>query len=154
MVTGDLKGMRTEYLRGVSITGYGTSLAVGIGVPIPILDEEMAVQTAVRDRDIKAPVVDYSNDYPNNQGKPLGHVSYEELRSGTIEVNGRMIRTAGLSSYNKARAIAAELKKSIETGNFLLSRPVDPLPGVDSGRTFKGLKIRPLEKESSGKRRR
>ncbi len=144
-VTGDLKGMRTDFLRGVSIAGYGTSLAVGMGVPIPILDEEMAVFTAVRDRDIEAPVIDYSEDYPNFKGGPLGTVTYEELRSGTIEVGGRRMRTAGLSSYVKARAIAKELKEWIAAGDFLLARPADLLPGVDSGRTFKGVTIRPVE---------
>jgi uncharacterized protein (DUF39 family) len=128
-VTGDLKGMRPEYLRAVSITGYGVSLAVGIGVPIPILDEELARCTAVRDRDILAPVIDYSEDYPGNRPAPLAHVSYAELRSGTIEVLGKRVRTAALSSYSKARAIAVELKSWIEAGEFQLGRPADPLPG-------------------------
>ena len=128
-VTGDLKGMRPEYLRAASITGYGVSLAVGIGVPIPILDEEIARHTAVRDSEILAPVIDYSDDYPNNRPEPLAHVSYAELRSGTIEVLGKRVRTAGLSSYDKARSIATELKGWIEAGEFLVGRPADPLPG-------------------------
>jgi uncharacterized protein (DUF39 family) len=128
-LVGDLKGMRAEYLRGVSLTGYGVSLAVGVGVPIPILDAEMARFTAVRDRDILAPVVDYGEAYPMNSGEPLALVSYEELRSGTITVAGVRVRTASLSSYAKARAIAEELKRWIEQGWFLLGAPVEPLPG-------------------------
>ncbi|MCP4602987.1 MAG: hypothetical protein GY847_21135 [Proteobacteria bacterium] len=142
-VTGDLKNMSAEYLRGCSITGYGTSLSVGIGVPIPILDEEMARFTAVKDSDIVAPIVDYSENYPNNVGEPLGFVSYAKLRSGQIEIQGRKVRTAGLSSYSKARQIAGDLKKWIEAGEFLLGKSVDPLPGVDSGVKFKGLGTRP-----------
>jgi len=135
-VTGDLKGMNTDYLRGVSITGYGVSLSVGIGVPIPILDEEIARFTAVRDEDILAPVIDYSEDYSSNSGEPLGHVSYAELRSGKIEVQGKRIRTAGLSSYKKARAIAGELKHRIEAGEFELGRPTELLPQQDWDRKF------------------
>jgi uncharacterized protein (DUF39 family) len=153
-VTGDLKGMNAEYLRGVSITGYGVSLAVGIGVPIPVLDEEMAVFTAVSDSDITAPVIDYSEDYPNNRGEPLGQVTYEELRSGTIEVKGRRIRTAGLSSYLKAKNIAGELKQWIERGEFTLGRPVDALPKEGSDRQLRGLDIRLKKSASKAKRRR
>jgi uncharacterized protein (DUF39 family) len=144
-VTGDLKGMSADYLRAASITGYGVSLAVGIGVPIPILDEEMAHFTAVKDSDILAPIVDYSEDYPNVTGKPLGTVSYAELRTGTIEINGKKVRTAGQSSYSKAREIAGKLKSWIESGSFVLGRPVDPLPGADSSVEFKPLKIRARE---------
>jgi len=129
-LTGDLKGMSAEFLRAASIKGYGVSLAVGVGIPIPILDEEMARYTGVRDRDIFAPVVDYSHAYPQGAGEPLGHVSYAELRSGEIEVAGKRIRTASLSSYSQARRIAAELKRWIASGDFLLSRPADFLPGA------------------------
>ncbi len=145
-VTGDLKAMSRDYLRGCAITGYGVSLAVGIGIPIPILDEEMARFTSVTDRDIIAPIVDYSENYPENKGEPLGFVSYEQLRSGEIEIEGRKVRSAGLSSYSKARKIAATLKSWIEAGEFVLGRPVDPLPGADSGIQFKGLAIRSPKK--------
>jgi uncharacterized protein (DUF39 family) len=138
--------MSSDYLRGCAITGYGISLAVGIGIPIPILDEEMARFTSVTDRDIIAPIVDYSENYPENKGEPLGFVSYEQLRSGEIEIEGKKVRTAGLSSYSKAREIAGTLKSWIEAGEFVLGRPVDPLPGADSGIQFKGLTIRSPKK--------
>jgi uncharacterized protein (DUF39 family) len=147
-VTGDLKTMRAEYLRGVSITGYGVSLAVGIGVPIPVLDEQVARCTGVGDADILAPVVDYGHDYPEATGEVLGHVSYAELRSGTIELDGRRIRTAPLSSLSKARAIAEELKSRLEQGAFELTRPVQALPGADSGAGVRPLEIRPVPRPS------
>ncbi len=147
-VTGDLKGMRPDYLRAVSVTGYGVSLAVGIGVPIPILDEEMARFTAVTDADIMAPVIDYGTDYPEATGHVLGHVSYAQLRSGTIELNGRRIRTAGLSSYSKAREIAGELRDWIRAGRFFLSRPVELLPGLESCTGFHMLNVRPPTRPS------
>jgi len=145
-VTGDMKGMSADYLRGVSITGYGVSLAVGIGVPIPVLDEEMARFTSVRDRDIFAPVVDYSKDYANNAGRNLGLVSYGELKSGSIEIKGRRVRTASLSSYAKAREIAGILKQWIQGGDFEVARPVAKLPGAGSEREMRLLKERAPER--------
>jgi uncharacterized protein (DUF39 family) len=143
MVTGDLKAMSADWLRAVSIAGYGVSLAVGLGVPIPILDEDLARSTAVRDRDILAPVIDYAGDYPLCTGGPLCHVTYEQLRSGWIEVAGRRVKTAALSSYPQARRIARELGRRIEAGRFLLSAPAEPLPGPDSGRRTGPLVERP-----------
>jgi len=147
-LTGDLKQMNAEYLRAASITGYGVSLAVGVGVPIPILDEEMAAYTAVSDADIQAPVVDYSENYWSNSGAPLAWVSYAELRTGTIEVEGRKVRCASLSSYYKARKVALSLKNWIADGSFLLGKPVDPLPGVESGKSFHLLDIRTVDKNA------
>jgi uncharacterized protein (DUF39 family) len=151
-VTGDMRSMSTDYLRGVSITGYGVSLAVGIGIPIPILDEDMARATAVRDEDIHAPVVDYGESYPNNSGEPLAWVSYAELRSGRIRIGDRQVRTASLSSYAKARQIAEELARWIREGRFLLGRPVEPLPGPASGATFHLLDERPPGPNARGSR--
>ncbi len=147
-LVGDLKGMSTEYLRAASVTGYGVSLALGVGVPIPILDEEMAAYTSVSDADIEAPVIDYSENYWSNSGAPLARVSYAQLRSGAIEVEGRKVRTAPLSSYYKARRIALALKNWIADGSFLLGKPVDPLPGIESGKSFHLLDIRTVDKNA------
>jgi L-aspartate semialdehyde sulfurtransferase len=143
-VTGDLQQMSAEWLRGASFTGYGVTLAVGIGVPIPILDEETLHHTAVTDADIVAQIVDYSEAYPNGIPGSLGEVSYAELKSGSIAVNGRKVPTAGLSSYAKAKEIASLLKQWIESGSFSLTKPVASLPSADSGVGFKPLKERPV----------
>ncbi len=127
-VIGDLKGMSTRYLTGYSILGYGASLAVGIGIPIPVLDEEVIRAAAVRDQDLVAPVVDYSTDYPQGTGKVLGEVTYAQLKSGSITLEGKEIPTAPLSSYSRAREIAETLKGWIKQGRFLLSEPVELLP--------------------------
>ena len=145
-VMGDLKQMHSQWLKGASFTGYGVTLTVGIGVPIPILDEEILTYTAVKDEDIKAQVVDYSQAYPQVQPGSLAEVNYAQLKSGTIEVNGKKINTGGISSYAKAREIAQSLKQWIEKGDFLLTEPVAQLPSVDSGVTFKLLNERPLKK--------
>ena len=126
-LTGDLFGMSSEYLRGVYIEGYGVSLAVGVGMAIPVLDEEMAEFTGVSDADIPAPIVDYSYAYPGMTGEILGRTDYRELRSGTIDINGRPVKTVSLSSYRKAREIACELKARILKGSFRLTRPAASL---------------------------
>jgi uncharacterized protein (DUF39 family) len=128
-VLGDLKGMKQRYLRGASMIGYGISLFIGMGIPIPILDEEMARFTGVRDKDIVTNIVDYAVDYPEGTGKILGEVSYEELRSGTMRFNGKEIPTTPLSSYSMALEVAEELKRWILEEGFVLGVPQRTLPG-------------------------
>jgi uncharacterized protein (DUF39 family) len=129
-VVGDLKQMRPEWLVGVSLLGYGASLMVGIGVPIPILNEDMVRHTAIRDEDIVAPIVDYSDAYPNARPETLGEIDYRSLRSGRITLKGKEVPTASLSSYSKAREIAGTLKEWIQQGSFLLGEPTELLPAV------------------------
>ncbi len=126
--TGNLREMDPRWLMGASILGYGVSLYVGIGVPIPILNEEMVRYTSVKDEDIYAQVYDYGVDYPSGSAQSLGEVSYKELRSGKIKLHGRVIPAAPLSSYYKAREIAAILKDWIKRGEFLLGEPQQLLP--------------------------
>jgi len=102
-VIGDLKQMSPKWLVGVSLYGYGASLNVGLGVPIPILDAEMARFTAVKDEDITAPIVDYSRNYPHGEGAPLGEVSYAQLRSGEIEIQGKRVPTGSARKKTPAR---------------------------------------------------
>ena len=144
-VTGDIKQMNHKWLRGASFTGYGATLSVGLGLPIPILDEEILEFTAVTDADITAPVVDYSEAYPAGKAEILAEVTVTQLKSGEITVNGKKVITAGLSSYARAREIALILKAWIEAGAFFLTEPVAPLPASDSGYTFKPLQERPWE---------
>jgi L-aspartate semialdehyde sulfurtransferase len=131
MVQGDLKQMSAKWLRGLSILGYGNTLAVGLGIPIPILDSEMAAFTGVSDKDIFTQVVDYGYDYTNGISRTYGEVSYAQLKSGMIEVNGKQVQTAPLSSVVKAREIAETLKQWIEKGNFLLNPPAETLPDAE-----------------------
>ena len=128
---GNLKEMSPQWLMGASMLGYGVSLYVGIGIPIPVLNEEMARFTAVRDEDIFTQVYDYGMDYPKGgQMKSLGEVSYGQLRSGKINIGGKEIATAPLSSYLKAREISSILKNWIAEGEFLLGEPQALLPSV------------------------
>ena len=143
-VIGDLKKMSPDYLKGVSMAGYGVSLSVGIGVPIPILNKNILRYTTVRDEEIYTQIVDYSEAYPKGISESLGEVSYAQLNSGKIMIKGKEVPTGCLSSYPKAKRIANTLKEWIKSGEFLLTQPVQPLPSVDSGIVFKPLKERPL----------
>lgn len=144
-VIGDLKQMKSAYLKGISMQGYGASMIVGIGVPIPVLNEEILKHTTVTDAEIYAPIVDYSEAYPQRKPDTLGEVSYAQLKTGKIEVKGKQVPTASLSSYPKAVEIANELKSWILQGEFALTEPVTPLPGVAAGITLKSLEERAIE---------
>jgi uncharacterized protein (DUF39 family) len=143
-VIGDLKQMKPEWLVGTSFLGYGCTMTVGIGVPIPILSAEILRYTMVTDSEIFAPVIDYAEAYPQRKPDVLAEVSYAELKSGKIKIQNQEIQTASLSSYPGAVKIAGILKEWIKKGEFLLTEPVAPLPGVESGIVFKPLEERPI----------
>lgn len=143
-VIGDLKQMKSNWLVGTSMLGYGATLTVGIGIPIPILSEEILGYTTVTDADIVTSVIDYAGAYPQRKPDILGKVSYAELKSGHIQVQGKNVPTASLSSYSKAVEIANILKTWIQNGEFLLTEPVQSLPGVESGVKFKPFNERPI----------
>jgi L-aspartate semialdehyde sulfurtransferase len=139
MLTGDVKEMSPQYLRAAYFEKYGVSLYLGIGIPIPILDEDMARRVSVRNRDIPVLVCDYGVE-----GHPaITRTNYEVLRSGRVEVEGRTVRTAPLSSLSKAREIAELLKAQVSSGAFPLAPPVQALPAHSS---VAGLAIRERSK--------
>ncbi|MDI6707549.1 MAG: homocysteine biosynthesis protein [Candidatus Thermoplasmatota archaeon] len=126
MVKGNLKEMSAEYLKPAIFHKYGVTLYVGIGVPIPVLSESIARKTAIKDADIVTNVLDYS---VAKRDRPiLRKVTYEELKSGLIEIQGKEVPTSSLSSYFIAKKIARELKNWLEKGNFLISAPLEKLP--------------------------
>lgn len=129
-VIGNLKQMNARYIRGCSFLGYGCTMAVGIGVPIPILNEEIMEWAVKSDEELFAPIVDYSDEYPNFDSKGLGVVSYANLKSGEIDISGKKVKTAPLSSYPMAVEIALKLKEWIKKGKFKLTKPVQKLPNA------------------------
>jgi uncharacterized protein (DUF39 family) len=143
-VIGDLKQMSARWLVGTSMLGYGPTLTVGIGVPIPILSEEILKYTTITDDQIIGTIIDYSDAYPNRRNEAVGEVTYAQLKSGKITVQGKRVPTASLSSYPRAVEIANTLKGWIKAGKFELTQPVAYLPGVESGVTFKPLNERPI----------
>ncbi|MFP4454431.1 MAG: homocysteine biosynthesis protein [Desulfonatronovibrio sp.] len=121
MVKGDLTQMDPRYLRGISYAGYGCSLSVGLGIPIPVLNEEIAWYAGVADTDIDLPVVDYGHDYGAGKAKVLKYLNYSQLKSGEVELNDKRIPTVPLTSYSMSLEIADKLKEWIEQGEFLLT---------------------------------
>lgn len=122
-VIGDLKKMDPQWIVAASLQGYGVSLYVGIGVPIPILNEEMAQFTAVKDEDIVAQIVDYGDDYPQGIVRSLGTATYKELKEGMIHVQGKVVSATPMASYPKAIEISNILKEEIGKGRFYLGEP-------------------------------
>ena len=139
---GNLKEMSPEYISPAVFDGYGVSMFVGVGIPIPILDEDIMKHVAIENKDIYTNIIDYSvqkNDKPS-----LGLVSYRDLRSGSIELDGKIIKTAPITSMKKSRKIANELKKWIQDGNFTLQEPIKKF---SLNETLTGLEIREAEKD-------
>ncbi len=134
-VIGDLKNMSTEYLRAAYYEKYGVSMFVGIGIPIPVLDEDMARRVSIRNEQIETTVADYGN---GNQ--VLGKTNYAALQSGEIEIGGRKVRTAPVASLAQARKIAGTLKSWIQKGEFLLAEPVRPMPTGTSLKSLQEIK--------------
>ena len=127
-VMGDLKKMKPRWLTGLSLQGYGCSLAVGLGIPIPVLNEEIAQYTGISDENIYTQIIDYGKDYPTGKSKSYGKVSYAELKSGFIKYENKNVPTSPLSSVVRAREIADILKEWISNGDFLLGTPQFTLP--------------------------
>ena len=126
MTSGNMKDMSPDFIRAATMTGYGVTMYVGVGIPIPLLNEEIVKLTAVRDEDLKTSIVDYGT--PFRDRPVIREVTYAELKSGSVEIDGEEVRCSPLSSYKKAREVAAELKSRIENGSFtmaLASRPID-----------------------------
>ena len=124
-VIGDMKQMDAKYVRGLDITGYGISLAIGIGVPIPVLNKDVMQRCAISNEEIFAEMVDYS--IPSKR-PCMQRYSYAQLRSGQIEYQGKTVRTSAMSSLHGARDVANTLKDWIEHGEFLLNEPCLPMP--------------------------
>lgn len=139
-VTGDMKQMNNRYIKGASILGYGVSLSIGIGVPIPILNEEMAFFTSVRDEEIDAYIYDYGFDYPRKIDNNYGLTNYKDLKNGEIAVGGKRIPATPLSSYYMAMDIAEVLKQRIMDKRFYLTKPSALLPQSKDYKPLKYIK--------------
>jgi len=132
-VIGDLKQMSDKYLKAAYYEKYGVSFFIGLGIPIPVLDEEIAKFVSISNKDIQTTIFDYGyNERPN-----FGTVTYEALLTGQIEIDNKKVRTASLSSLIKAREIADVLKKWLSKGQFYLNQPVQHFPSKTSLHSLK-----------------
>jgi len=138
---GDLKEMNPDYISPAVFDGYGVSMFVGVGIPIPILDEDIMKSVSIENKDIYTNIIDYS--VPKNDKPSFGLVSYKDLRSGSITLDGKKIKTAPVTSIKKSRKIANELKEWIEKGSFTLQEPIKKFSMNNS---LTGLEIREAKK--------
>lgn len=122
---GDAKQMNPYWVRGCYFHNYGPSLMLGVGIPLPVLNQEVIVRCAISDQDIVAPVIDFA--IPRRVRPTFGLVTYSQLKKGKISIEGKTIKTAPLASISRSREVAQELKKWIESGSFTLTEPVAPL---------------------------
>jgi len=140
MVKGNLKEMNPEFMRAAVMPGYGVTLFVGIGIPIPILDDKMAKFAAVRDEEIETKIIDFG--VPRRDKPVVKKVTYAELRSGKVEINGDEVRVSPLSSYYVSGKIAAELRDRILNESFFLTLPVERIPAKETFKPMKQTTIR------------
>jgi CBS domain-containing protein len=145
MVRGDCKEMSPDFIRGAAFTKYGTTLYVGIGIPIPILNENLAKKTSIRDDEINTNIIDYG--VPRRSRPSLGSVSYKELKSGKITIRDREVKVSPLSSLNGALRVAETLKKWIEDSAFYLTSPIERLPTDTIFKPMKQVKEVPFVEE-------
>ena len=128
---GDAKQMDSRWVRGCYFKSYGPSLMLGVGIPLPVLHEEMVTRCAIQDKDLVAPIVDFS--IPRRVRPTFGLVSYAQLKSGRVVIDGKTVRTAPVASIYLSNQVALALKQWIEAGHFLLSEAIAPIP---SNRSF------------------
>ena len=123
---GDAKQMDARWIRGCYFKGYGPSLMMGVGIALPVLNDSVVEYCAVQDKDLVAPILDFS--IPRRVRPTFGLVSYAQLKSGRITIEGRTVRVASLASLFLSRQVSQELKQWIKEGIFTLTEPVAPIP--------------------------
>ena len=116
----DISDMSPKWVRGGYIKSFGPVLFIGVGIPIPLLDEETARNISITDENIHSTLVDFS--IPRRTKPTFGQCTYEELRTSTVVINKKPTLTAPLSSMSYAIEICSELKKSITKGDFYLTK--------------------------------
>jgi L-aspartate semialdehyde sulfurtransferase len=124
---GDAKQMNPKWVRGCYFKQYGPSLMLGVGIPLPVLDEEVVRYCAVKDEELVAPIIDFS--IPRRVRPTFGLVTYAQLKSGKVKIENKTVRVAPLASVALSRQVSLELKQWIEAGTFLLTEPVAEIPG-------------------------
>ncbi len=134
-VIGDMKKMNRRYIRAAVFEKYGISMSVGLGIPIPNLDEELFEHLARPNSEIITSCYDYST---GGLSRPLlGRFSYEQLRSGKVEINGKVVPSSTMTSLSLSREIAQILKNSIQAGEFLLQKPIENIAECGEFKTLK-----------------
>ena len=121
----NIETMNPKWIRGGFIKSYGPVLYIGVGIPIPVLNEETAKYISITDDKIHSTIVDFS--IPRRTKPTFGQCTYSELRTSTVIINKKPTLSAPLSSMALAIEICNELKNAILKKNFLLSEKVLPI---------------------------
>lgn len=129
-LVGDAKKMDRKWVRGCYFKNYGASLMLGVGIPFPVLNEKIIENCAVEDKDIYAPVMDFS--IPRRVRPSFGLVNYAQLKQGKIKIEGQIVKVASVASLYLSRQVAETLKQWILDGKFTLGEAVSPLPSSTS----------------------
>ncbi|WP_330203692.1 homocysteine biosynthesis protein [Cyanobacterium sp. Dongsha4] len=129
-LVGDAKKMDRKWVRGCYFKNYGASLMLGVGIPFPVLNEKIIENCAVEDKDIYAPVMDFS--IPRRVRPSFGLVNYAQLKQGKIKIEGQIVKVASVASLYLSRQVAETLKQWILDGKFTLAEAVSPLPSSTS----------------------
>ena len=87
----DMKKMSPRYVRGATMQGYGVTIYLGVGIPIPVLDEDLMFDLSRPNEEIFTNLKDYSVGHRSRPS--LKRYSYAELRSGSVEYEGKRIAT-------------------------------------------------------------
>lgn len=122
---GDAKQMDPRWVRGCYFAKYGPSLMLGVGVPLPVLTEEVIARCAVQDKEVVAPVMDFS--IPRRIRPTFGLVSYGQLKTGRLTIDGKSVKVAPVTSLYLSQQVAETLKQWIEAGEFTLTESVAPI---------------------------
>ncbi len=118
---GDMKKMDARFIKPLILKKYGVSLFIGVGIPIPMLDDEIAGNVSIANEQIDTLV----RDYAENGHPVVCKTNYAELFSGEIDVLGQKVSTFTFSNLAKAREIAEILKTNLQEGNFQITEPVE-----------------------------
>ena len=128
-LVGDMKQMSPRYVRGATMQGYGVTIYLGVGIPIPVLDEDLMYDLSRPNEELWTNLKDYSL---GRRARPnLARYNYAQLRSGSVEFNGRQVKTSPMSSLAMAREIAGILKSNIAAGEFTLQQPIAQFPKTE-----------------------
>ena len=128
-LVGDMKQMSPRYVRGATMQGYGVTIYLGVGIPIPVLDEDLMYDLSRPNEELWTNLKDYSL---GRRARPnLARYNYAQLRSGSVEFNGRKVKTSPMSSLAMAREIAGILKSNIAAGEFTLQQPIAQFPKTE-----------------------
>ena len=124
-IIADIESMQPKWVRAGFIKSFGPVLYIGVGIPIPVLNEEIAEYLAITDEYIHSTIVDFA--IPRRTKPIFGQCTYAELRTSTVEINNKPTLAAPLASMSWTIEICKILKDKILNNKFLLSMPILPV---------------------------